>query len=493
MMERIGNAGRAGAVQVLLLAGLVGVNLVQPAFQKIILLLLWSWFLIAAVIYLRMKCRGEQVLLGAMYVLVAATFLNQLLMSVSVGFFTLFIYRMMLVVCFCLFLWQSGVNRNLGDSWGRVRVKGPLFFLLIWLTYAGVSLIWSVSVSDGMKYLFLLGIGILFVLLSVFVFDRVERLKIFQNIWMLMSAVLIVIGLLVNFMGHVQFPTSILYGGPAYKQSFPTATFTNQNDFSTLLSISFFFYLAWLRYHLKSRLNVTVMILVVLTAAVTVLTNSRASELGIVVGAAFYLFLLLPGRRPGKIAVWSTGAVLAAGLLIFLRPLLSQVTRFLSASAYYSPFETTASNSVRLHLIQSAVGGLADSLGFGVGPGNMAYLLEYHPLFNTDHIYQVHNWLLEITANSGILIGAGYVLMYLALFLSLYRLYRSGGINRDGKMLAEACMAAQVAFVVSSVGPSSVSNLYFHWVFIGFVMATVSVLKNETTAQSAGKREGALK
>jgi O-Antigen ligase. len=489
MIESTRNVGRAGAIQALLLAGLVGINLVNPAFNKIFLLLIWSWVFIGTVVYFKLKSNGEQVLLGAMYLFVATTFLNQLLMSVSVGFFTLFIYRLMLVVCVCLFLRQSFVTRDLSASWARIQVKGPVLFLLAWLTYGGISLIWSVSVSDGLKYLFLLGIGILFVLLSVFLFDRVERLKTFHGLWMLMSAVLITIGL-INFFGRIQLPTSILYGGPAYKQGFPTATFTNQNDFSTLLSLSFFFYLAWLRQHLKSRLNMTILILMVLSGVITVLADSRASELGIAAGLMFYLLLLLP-RRLRKTVFWSAGVVLAASLFLFLRPLMTLVNRFLAVSASYSPFETTASGSVRIHLLQSAVSSLADSFGFGVGPGNISYVLENSPLFNTDHIYQVHNWIAEIMANFGMLIGAGYLLMYLSLFLSLYRIYRCN-IGREAKMLAETCMTAQIAFLISSIGPSSVSNLYFHWVFLGFVMATVSVLKNESAAHSAGKHEGAI-
>lgn len=488
MIESTRNVGRAGMIQALLLAGLVGVSLPNPSFYKIFFLLIWSWFLIAALVYFKLKSNGEQVLLGAMYLFVATTFLNQLLMSVSVGFFTLFIYRLMLVVCVCLFLRQSFVTRDLSVSWARIQVKGPVLFLLVWLTYGAISLIWSVSVSDGLKYLFLLGIGILFVLLSVFVFDRVERLKIFLGLWLLMSAVLIVIGL-VNFFGRIQLPTSILYGGLVYKQGFPTATFTNQNDFSTLLSLSFFFYLAWLRRNLKSRLNLTILILTLLSGVLTVMADSRASELGIAFGLIFYLFLLLPGRVR-KTVLWATCLAAAAGLLLCLSPLLTLVNRFLAASAYYSPFESTASGSVRIHLLQSAVSSLADSFGLGVGPGNISYLLENSPLFNTDHIYQVHNWMAEIMANFGILIAAGYLLMYLLLFLRLNRIYR-GTISRDCKMLAEACMSAQVAFLISSIGPSSVSNLYFHWVFLGFVMATVSVLENESAARSAGKYKGA--
>ncbi len=53
-------------------------------------------------------------------------------------------------------------------------------------------------------------------------------------------------------------------------------------------------------------------------------------------------------------------------------------------------------------------------------------------------------------------------------------------LTRDQpKMIIEGLFAAMLSFLVSSISPSSVSNLYFHWVFLGLVIAAVNILKNK--------------
>lgn len=481
-------AGRVTAILALLLAGFVGVIQINPVPERLYLILIWIWALIAVSLFLKRTADGSRILSGAMYLLVAATFFNQWLLRIEIGPFSLFVYRLMLVVCLLLFLKQLTVNGGLGKEWERLQVKGTVCFLLVWLAYGAVALIWSVSVSAGVKYLFLNALGILFVLMSVFVFNRTDRLVVFHGIWMAMSAVLVALGL-INVIGHIQLPTSTLYEGPDYKLGFPTATFTNQNDFAAMLSLSFFFYLSWLRAHLKSRWTMTLSILAILSLLLIVLAGARASEAAVICGFAFYLYLLVPEPLK-KAGLWSAGLILIAGMAAFSVTSSGRIGRFMDVSAYYSPYETPESTSVRLHLLQSALSSLADTFGFGLGPGNISYTLENHPLFNTDHIYEVHNWLAEIAANFGIFMAAGYLLMYVMLFIRLYQLYRFC-FSKKQCMLAEAGMTAQIAFLFSSIGPSSVSNLYFHWVFLGFIIACVSVLSNDISRRCLEKPEGA--
>ncbi|WP_010631539.1 O-antigen ligase family protein [Sporolactobacillus vineae] len=488
MGENIRAASRVTAILAVLLAGFVGVIQINPVPERLYLILIWIWALIAASLLLKRMKDGSRILPAGMYLLIAATFLNQWLLRIEIGGFSLFIYRLMLIACLLLFLKHLAANEGLGREWTQLQVKGTICFLLAWLAYGTVALIWSDSVSEGIKYLFLVAMGILFVLMSVIVFNRTERLVVFHSIWMTMSAVLIALGL-VNVIGHIQLPTSTLYEGPDYKLGFPTATFTNQNDFAAMLSLSFFFYLSWLRAHLSSRWNVTLLMLTILSLALIILAGARASVAAVICGLAFYLYLLVP-KFWKKAGLWSAGLMLIGGIAAFSMTLSGKISRFMAVLAYYSPYEAPESTSVRLHLLQSALSSLADTFGFGLGPGNISYALETRPLFNTDHIYEVHNWLAEIAANFGILIAAGYLIMYVVLFVRLCRLYRFC-FSKEQRMLAEACMTAQIAFLFSSIGPSSISNLYFHWVFLGFIIACVSVLSNEISRRRLEKPEGA--
>ncbi|WP_100487025.1 teichuronic acid biosynthesis protein TuaE [Sporolactobacillus pectinivorans] len=468
--------GEITGIFAVLLAGLVGICLSGSAPIQLFFLFCWIWALIAACLLIKVLHLGGQVLAGAMYLFIATTFLNQSPLSLSVGVFSLFIYRLMLIVSLVILLVQATGRKGLYDIWKQINVKGVLLFLIFWMVYGGVSLLWVQSVTDGIKYLFLLGIGILFIFLAVFSFTKVRQLTVFYGIWLVMTAILIVIGL-VNHFAKIQLPTSTLYGGPAYKLGFPTAVFTNQNDFATLLSISFFFYLSCAKNVWGSGYKVVAWMMAALCLYLIFLTQSRAGLLGIAAGLAFFVFLIFPDRAK-KFSLVAAALAVLGGAILFSGSIAAKLSGFFSEETGFSVNDVTSSNVVRTHLLQSAVHYIANSYGFGVGAGNLSYYLEFKPVFNTDRIYEVHNWLMEITGNFGLLIGAGYLAMYAALFFSLYRLHRKL-IEKERRMLVEAALSGQLAFLISSISPSSVSNLYFHWVFLGFVITLVSVLQEE--------------
>ena len=115
-----------------------------------------------------------------------------------------------------------------------------------------------------------------------------------------------------------------------------------------------------------------------------------------------------------------------------------------------------------------------------MGAGNIPFYLKNESIYPTNHVVEVHNWLAEIMGNFGIVILLGYVTMYAYLFISLYKFYKVGS-NKNGKN-CQACMMGLIGFAVSSTRPS-VSNLFFHWVFLGLVISTVSVLTDKKKNQ----------
>ncbi|RYL89316.1 O-antigen ligase domain-containing protein [Sporolactobacillus sp. THM7-4] len=461
---------QATGILAVLLSGMIAILSLEPDHVQWFFFFIWLWVVLIACLFFKHFVSSSQLLRSTMYLLIGSTFLNQSLMSIHSGFFSIFIYRLLLIAAGLIFILHAVHKKGLADEWNQIHVKGVLLFLICWIAYGSISLLWSQSIIDGIKYLFLLSIGIAFVFLSVFAFTKINRLYLFYVIWMMMTIVLLAIGLL-NHFAKVQLPTSTLYGGPAYKLAYPTAVFTNQNDFATFLTISFFFYLSAARNRRENLLKLASIALAGLSVYIVFLTESRASLIGIVLGTAVYLFILLPSRmkRAGTVA----GIILLAGSLIaFGGRIAGKIT------AAYSGNQPMTSNVIRSHLLLNTIHYVADTFGFGVGAGNLPYYLKNEPIYDTRQIDEVHNWLAEILGNFGLLIVLGYITMYLFLFISLYRAWRLH-TGREQKTLIEALVTALVAFLVSSISPSSVSNLYFHWVFLGLVIATVSVLRSE--------------
>lgn len=420
-----------------------------------------------------------------MYLFVMTTFLNQSVLNIHIGFFSLFLYRLFLIAAVILFIFRAMKERNLPQYWNEVHVKGVLFFLMFWMAYGAVSLLWAKSIIEGIKSLILLGMGISFVFLAVFTFRKMINLVLFYGIWMFMTAILLVIGL-INHFAHIQLPTSTLYGGSEYKLSYPTSVFFNQNDFATFLTISFFFYLSLTKNSKLVFFKTTSFILSILCVYMIYLTESRASLLGVLIGLIVYIFILLP-RFLKRVAAIIGSTVFLFCVIVFIGKFIDMFERLFSAATFYPSNQLLTSNEARLNLLRNTLHFSLETFGFGVGAGNIPFYLKNESIYETNHVVEVHNWLAEIMGNFGVIILLGYVTMYAYLFVSLYKFYQVC-TNRNHKGLLEACMMGSIGFLVSSISPSSVSNLYFHWVFLGLVISIVSVLtgkKNQLNVENS--------
>ncbi|WP_231507819.1 teichuronic acid biosynthesis protein TuaE [Bacillus sp. UNC41MFS5] len=462
---------QATGVSAFLLVGLAIVySLVEMQLELMVFLGVWA--VIALTFLMKINVISKPQLPSVMYLVVMTTFLNQSVLNIHVGFFSLFLYRLVLIAAIIFFFFHVVKERNLSQYWNHVHVKGVLLFLLFWMAYGAVSLLWAKSVIEGIKSLILLGIGISFVFLAVFTFRKTTHLFLFYGIWMFMTMILMVIGL-INHFAHIQLPTSTLYGGPEYKLSYPTSVFFNQNDFATFLTISFFFYLSFTKNTKHVFLKTTSLLLAIICVYLIYLTESRASLLGVMIGLLVFMYILLP-RFLKKMAVIIGSTVFLLGTIVFFGKLVDLFnTSTLNLSNGLLP-----SNLARLNLLRNTLHFSLDSFGFGVGAGNIPYYLKNESIYPTNHVVEVHNWLAEIMGNFGIVILLGYITMYAYLFISLYKFYRFGS-NRNQKGLLEGCMMGLIGFAVSSISPSSVSNLFFHWVFLGLVISTVSVLTDK--------------
>lgn len=149
---------------------------------------------------------------------------------------------------------------------------------------------------------------------------------------------------------------------------------------------------------------------------------------------------------------------------------------FLAPQTLHSFHDRLPSNVARANLLKNAWHFFLDSYGFGVGAGNVSYYLEHYAVYDTDNVAEVHNWLVEILANFGLFIMLGYLSVYAYLIWVLYKFYERK-LENQSKLITEGLITAMVSFLVSSISPSSVSNLFFHWVFMALVIAAVNVLR----------------
>ncbi len=409
------------------------------------------------------------------YLLIASTFLNNAFLGINLGFFSLFPYRIALVFMTMLVLYKFIMDQSHKYLWEQIKVKNILYFLIFWLIYASVSLLWSLSVIEGIKYLSLLVMGLLFLFIIVFYMNKMDHLVGIHYIWMVMTVFLMVIGFY-NHVTKIHLPSSTLYLGPEYKQHYPTAVFFNQNDFATYLSISVFFFISYVKNATNGFLKGVSFCLIFGILYLIYATDSRAALLGVFVGAAFYIYLLLP-RLLKKISFWGALIGVIGVFIVFFERIYNKFFElFLASQEHHNFAEAMSSNMGRANLLKNSLNFILDTYGMGVGSGNAEVYMSSRPIYDTDNIVNIHFWFVEIFVNFGILIFLGYILLYAYFIWFLFRNYNRKMQSKD-KLIIEALLGALVCFIVSSISPSSISNLFFHWVLISFVIATINYLK----------------
>lgn len=433
------------------------------------------WIAIQLGVYLKSIITLDQLFRNVMYALLLSTFLNQSIISVNVGAFSLFLYRILLLLAIVLYVCTAIYRKRLAEDFTRSGLSYIWLFFGGWIVYGVISVLWSISIIASIKYLSLLIMGIAFVYLASMTFKTRQQLKYFLAGWLGMTVLLVGIGF-VNYFFSIQLPSSGLYGASVHKLSFPTAVFFNQNDFAVYLGISFFFFLAVAKNAKRTMLKGTMLILSVLVLILLYLTESRAAMLAVVGGGLVYLFLLIP-KRGKKLILRTLFGVFLLGCFLFANRGIAKVQLLIHSAGEYGLNEVLPSNLARINLLRNTFYYLLDSYGFGIGAGNIPYYLEHKSYFPTGNVYQVHNWFAEIAGNFGLVILLGYLLVLIYAFIEFYRIYQRINSSTD-KMLLEACMIGMISFLISSISPSSVMNLYFHWVFLGFILSTLSVYKN---------------
>jgi len=171
-------------------------------------------------------------------------------------------------------------------------------------------------------------------------------------------------------------------------------------------------------------------------------------------------------------------AVFSDQMLHIIGNIVSQLSSLDAPTEY-----ALGSIGVRLNLIKNSLIFLVNSFGFGVGAGNVEYYMANFPVYETGSVLNVHNWWAEILVDYGIFIFVGYALLYLGLFIKLYRTY--GKIGNSEKMICEALLVGLVTFFFASISSSSIMAIGAQWIFFAFALGFLNYYR---LGQARGNR-----
>jgi len=410
------------------------------------------------------------------YLTLVSAFTGTLWLSVEVGPIHIFPYRVLLVNSWLLFGFGILLLNRGRMSLSHVKVKEYLSFLWIWLAYALISMVWAADAVAALKNIIFLFSGVSMVFFIVYWFRDISRLSRLFWLWLLVFLALIPVGFWEIVTGN-HLPNSMLFGEQRHWLLFvPTTIFGNENDYATFLALTLPMVLVWVRYCTRMCGRILGSLGFVAGLFLLVLTASRANYIALLVGLVFWFLFLL--KLKGRIRILVGIAVVLAVVTAVVPGRVQEslkivVTQMSSLSGIVSRADGIGSNALRANLVRNALHFTARSAGFGVGAGNAEYYMGHYAIYPVGRTTNLHNWWMEILVNYGVLILAGYVILYVALVLNLWRAYRRV-LERTARMICEALLVGLVSFSIASISSSSIIAFSPQWVYLGFCVALLN-------------------
>ncbi|MCI5775931.1 MAG: O-antigen ligase family protein [Aerococcus sp.] len=411
--------------------------------------------------------------------LVTSVFLGSEFLAISTPVFQITIYRILAIVVIpsLLFLvWQN--NRAVAID----RRKYSLVFvgsLAFWWLWGFASVLWSIDTVGWLRGMFLLTLGVS----SVFaLFFAVRRMAVWdillKGIWLMMTLLALLGGFEVLTNHYFFADMSVLdkYGTFASDPStrVPVTVFSNQNDYATML-------LAYVATNvvlfIKTSNVLKRLFFVAMTVIATLLiyqTHSRLSLLVLIlfVGlfSAFHFRLHLTKAQLG-LAVAGIGGL--AILLVMFKPgPLGKLDQLLLTN----PNQDISGDIARINMGRIALNFVGETFGLGVGAGNTQTWMELFSQLPINHVYNLHNWWLEILAGYGVFVFIAYVAGYL---LSIYRLFQiRRHLNQREYHITNALLAFMIIYIFASITSANNMLIEWHWVFFGMIISYISIMED---------------
>lgn len=336
-----------------------------------------------------------------------------------------------------------------------------------WALYSFLSIVWAEDKPSALQASLLLATN-LFYVVSAFTLikTRLER-RLFIGAIVVSAGALLGIGVW-EMVSKSHLPRSALFGRK-YPSMIPTATFVNQNDFATYLTLVLpllFGVAAWKDGH--AIIRIAGFALGALTLYQLFIINSRANLAAVVLQIAVLVVLLvirvfLKKKIPWR-AVVITAVLLVVGWFGFSGPvknLAGKVEKSIS-SAITELAREGSSSSVRTNIYRNLLLFTGETQGLGVGAGNVGHWLENYSAFDLRGHNTPHNWWLELLATYGV----GIALLYMGfMILAALRFVRKA-VTKEDYIVPLIFVVTLAGFVVGVLSPSSLVGFAPHWLLI---------------------------
>jgi len=421
------------------------------------------------------------------YIVIFAGFLGPVLFTPKLMGITFFPHRILLIVFGCVLIFQLLRHQVQFIAPDKIT-KLYMIFFVFWLAYAILSLAWAPDRLAGLRDIIFLISYIFIIALCIFYLTKTEHFITVYYMWVGVLAIFLALAVWEVITGH-HLATSAYY--MAEKLSFlyrPSAVFFNTNDLSTYIVLALPFVVSIIQYNKNTMMRLVGVFLCLIALDILFYSDSRGNFLAAFAQVIVFIALLL-GKHHKKEALL---------FVIVTLVLLLTVPFPVNVASVSSEMPATAGDLVNHTVddVQSEVGSIANRIalikngllifissgGLGVGAGNADYMMEHHGIYDTNGIYKLHNWWLEVLVKYGIFVFVGYVTVYLNILLSMFKAYwQSSDIWQ--KQISQALLLALVAFPIGAISTSSLFTFFPQWFLFGLSIAYLAAYQRKLAAK----------
>ncbi len=345
--------------------------------------------------------------------------------------------------------------------------------LVIWDSYVLTGVLWASDIRLALLNGFFNFGYLIFVLLMLFMIDRIERAWFLLYFFNFILLVFIAISCweMITF-NH--FETSSV----ARLDTFPfvpNGPFYNVNDFASALLILSPFMFALVKALRNRWFNALAFVVTILIFITMLLEGSRLSLVAFI-GEALVFYLLFVNWK-AKIVIAALIWLLFAGFIRMYPAEYQIVSKFLDRELLSIQQESKShkleSIETRVNLLKHALEITEESNYTGVGSGNFSRYMRTPRLKDTAQVTITHNFFMEKLATDGLPVFL--FLVSLIGYLVIGNLYYAIKVKGKLRWLYAGFAAGSALFVVSASIPSSISSHIYFWVILGGAMALLNI------------------
>lgn len=411
-------------------------------------------------------------------ILVGSVFLGTEVLAIPTPFAQITIYRLLALGVLPLVVYQlMHKNRQLSLV-AHSHATYALGVFVLWGLWGFASLAWAQSLTNWAQAMFLLTVGISSVIAIYFwVNDLTQWKKLIQVAWIFMSFLVV--------WGYFEIITNQYFfanlgkldkHGTFSSQPFtriPITTFSNQNDYATMLLAYLTVCLILFFLTNKNWQRIMYIAMFFLASYLVYRSGSRMALLCLILLIGLNFLLNFHWQLKVTHFRWGLLLVIGAGILIvLLKPSLFNHT--IQTLVQIQDGSRLTGDEARINLWHNGIIFLVTTLGLGVGSGNIEYWMANYRIIPTNDLINIHNWWLDILVGYGIIVFALYVLVYGLLAVRLHQLMRSQ--REQIRHIARAIFSFVVIFIIASITSSSNMLIEWHWVFFGLIISFIKIM-----------------